>query len=158
MNTCWHNLPSSIYYKAHFTRQLNCWSLRCSWSIACRRCFDYMSILHLTLDFNILCKDNCTPRRLILEILRYVRNWCRLHILTVLLHYISTAIHWSISWEQGSLRQHGAHLGPTGPRWTPCWPHELCYLGLVSSRSPSLCGHGGSRCSKRVSWQETWNK
>ena len=25
--------------------------------------------------------------------------------------------------------QHGAHLGPTGPRWAPCWPHELCYLG-----------------------------
>ena len=26
--------------------------------------------------------------------------------------------------------QHGAHLGPTGPRWAPCWPHELCYLGI----------------------------
>ena len=26
--------------------------------------------------------------------------------------------------------QHGAHLGATGPRWAPCWPHELCYLGL----------------------------
>ena len=25
--------------------------------------------------------------------------------------------------------QHGAHLGPTGPRWVPCWPHESCYLG-----------------------------
>ena len=25
--------------------------------------------------------------------------------------------------------QHGAHLGPTGPRWAPCWPHELCCLG-----------------------------
>ena len=25
--------------------------------------------------------------------------------------------------------QHGAHLGPTGPRWAPCWPHEPCYLG-----------------------------
>ena len=24
--------------------------------------------------------------------------------------------------------QHGAHLGPTGPRWAPCWPHKLCYL------------------------------
>ena len=24
--------------------------------------------------------------------------------------------------------QHGAHLGPTGLRWAPCWPHELCYL------------------------------
>ena len=21
------------------------------------------------------------------------------------------------------------HLGPTGPRWAPCWPHEPCYLG-----------------------------
>ena len=20
---------------------------------------------------------------------------------------------------------HGAHVGPTGPRWVPCWPHEL---------------------------------
>ena len=25
--------------------------------------------------------------------------------------------------------QHGAHLGPTGPRLAPCWPHEACYLG-----------------------------
>ena len=32
-------------------------------------------------------------------------------------------------WYQGSWGQHGAHLGPTGPRWAPCWPHELCYLG-----------------------------
>ena len=23
-------------------------------------------------------------------------------------------------------------LGPTGPRWAPCWSHELCYLGMVS--------------------------
>ena len=25
--------------------------------------------------------------------------------------------------------KHGAHLGPIGPRWAPCWPHETCYLG-----------------------------
>ena len=25
----------------------------------------------------------------------------------------------------------GAHLGPTGPRWAPCWSHNLCYLGGV---------------------------
>ena len=36
----------------------------------------------------------------------------------------------NIPWEQGSWGQHGAHLGPTGPRWAPSWPHELfCYLG-----------------------------
>ena len=23
---------------------------------------------------------------------------------------------------------HGANMGPTGPRWAPCWPRELCYL------------------------------
>ena len=25
--------------------------------------------------------------------------------------------------------QHGAHLGPTEPRWEPCGPREPCYLG-----------------------------
>ena len=36
-------------------------------------------------------------------------------------------------WKQGSWGQHGTHLGPTGPRWAPCWPHEPCYLGVVCS-------------------------
>ena len=62
----------------HLSRQWNCWSLRCSWSIACRRCSNF--ILHWSLGFNILCEDNCKPSRetfkfwdlvrLILEILR----------------------------------------------------------------------------------------
>ena len=56
-------LPSSLQYKTHFSRQLNCWSLRCSWSIACRRCSNYICILQLTLGFNILRKDNCKPRQ-----------------------------------------------------------------------------------------------
>ena len=30
---------------------------------------------------------------------------------------------------QGSWDLHGTHLGPTGPRWVPCWPHESCYQG-----------------------------
>ena len=34
-------------------------------------------------------------------------------------------------WQQGSWGQHGANLGPIGPRWAPCWPHEPCYLGLL---------------------------
>ena len=32
-----------------------------------------------------------------------------------------------VPWQQGSW----GHLGPTGPRWAPCWPHELCYLGIA---------------------------
>ena len=56
-------------------------SLRCSRSIACRRCSNYIFILDLTPDFIGLGKDNCTASRetfkfgdlvrLILEILRY---------------------------------------------------------------------------------------
>ena len=26
--------------------------------------------------------------------------------------------------------KHGAHLGPFGTRWDPCWPHEPCYQGI----------------------------
>ena len=31
--------------------------------------------------------------------------------------------------KQSSWGPHGAHLGPVGPRWAPCWPHEPCYRG-----------------------------
>ena len=49
--------------RGHLSRQWNSWSLRCSWSIACRRCSNYIFILHWTLGFNILSKDNCKPSR-----------------------------------------------------------------------------------------------
>ena len=32
---------------------------------------------------------------------------------------------------QGSWGQHGAHLGPVGPRWAPYRPHEPCYQGYL---------------------------
>ena len=40
---------------------------------------------------------------------------------------------------------HGANLGPTGPRWAPCLPHEPCYLlydGVLVNRGP-VCKHHG---------------
>ena len=40
-----------------------------------------------------------------------------------------TVIGSNLSREQSSWGQHGAHLGPTGPRWAPRWPHEPCYQG-----------------------------
>ena len=47
----------------HLSRQYTCWSLRCSWSSACRRCSNYIFILDLPLGFNGLVKDNCNMRR-----------------------------------------------------------------------------------------------
>ena len=37
----------------------NCWSLRCSWSIAWRRCSNYIFILNLTPGINGWSEDNC---------------------------------------------------------------------------------------------------
>ena len=71
---------SRLQYKSHLNKQLNCWSLRCSCSIACR-CYSYVIfILYLTHGFDRLGKDKCITRRdefwdlvhLILEILRYI--------------------------------------------------------------------------------------
>ena len=65
--------------------QWNYWSLRCSWSIACLRCYNNIFILNLTHGFYRLGKDNCKTRReafkfwdlcLILEIWRWTSNTC----------------------------------------------------------------------------------
>ena len=75
------HIPSSLYYKTHLSRQWNCLSLRCSWSIACRRCSNYIFILDLTPGLKGLGKYDFKTRwesfkfwdllRFILEILRY---------------------------------------------------------------------------------------
>ena len=52
-------------------------------------------------------------------------------------------------WWQGSWGQHGAHMGPTGPRWAPCWPHELCYPGYFDEcQSDWICIHQSTPDSK----------
>ena len=68
-----HGLPSSLLYKTHLSRQLNCRSLGCSWSIACRRCSNYIFILDLTPGFNSLGRDNCKMRRLSFKLWDSVR-------------------------------------------------------------------------------------
>ena len=70
-------------------RQCNCWSLRCSWSFACRRCSNYNFILDWSPGFNGLGKGNCKTRRetfkfwdlvgLISEILRYCGLWLKVY-------------------------------------------------------------------------------
>ena len=56
--------------------------------------------------------------------------------------WLIPTIEWQWSFHQGTPGGHAAvpliarfmgpawaHLGPTGPKWVPCWPHELCSLG-----------------------------
>ena len=97
-------VPSSLWYKMHFSRQLNCWSLRCSWSIACRRCSNYIYILNLTPGFNRLGKYNhkrgweefklCDLVRLILETLWYIGNEMK---------SIEIHVQWNLSNETGEV-------------------------------------------------------
>ena len=50
-------------YNGHPSRDSNCWSLRCNWSIACRGCSNYIFILYLTSSLNGLDKNSCLIRR-----------------------------------------------------------------------------------------------
>ena len=54
----------NVWYKSRLIGQYDCWSLRCSWNIACRRCSSYIFILDLAPGFNGLGKDNCKTKRL----------------------------------------------------------------------------------------------
>ena len=61
-------------------------------------------------------------------------------ILRPLNFYTSRWVWWQWSccnWETALITrfmaQHGAHLGPTGPRWAPCWPHAPCYLSNLEN-------------------------
>ena len=59
------------------------------------------------------------------QLFEYVTSlWCQLFELRCV--YQDTG---ALPWQHGSWDQRGAHLGPTGPRWAPCWPCELCSLG-----------------------------
>ena len=49
--------------KLHLSKQYNCWSLRYSRSITCRRCSNYIFILDLTPGFIGLGNDNCKMRQ-----------------------------------------------------------------------------------------------
>ena len=68
---------------------------------------------------------------------------------------------------QSSWGQHGAHLGPVGPRWAPCWSHEPCYqrpywayhsLTLLSNSLNDSCDSRGIRggCGAGVSIALQW--
>ena len=66
---------------------------------------------------------------------RHLKVWWEIPLPVQIFHFFiicvfSAGCNWSwYTWEQGLWGQHGAHLGPTGPRWVPCWSHEPCYLG-----------------------------
>ena len=49
----------------------------------------------------------------------------------------SSSAPWNITLIAWFMGQHGAHLGPVGPRWTPGGPHEPCYLGI--HRCAAIC-------------------
>ena len=112
-------VPSSRWYKLHRSRQLNCRSLRCSWSIACQRCSNCIFILNLTPGFKGLGKNDFRTRwesfqfwdlvRLILQTLRlthYKQQWVKfnkvLNSYTCMDHsgygisQWETTLHWNI--------------------------------------------------------------
>ena len=57
---------------------------------------------------------------------------------------------------QSSWGQHGAHLGPVGPRWAPCWPHEPCYGGPCCLCAVSLSDNNYAQLMSFVDSIRRW--
>ena len=69
---------------------------------------------------------------LILEVWWYLCSWVH-HLRAMTVNGTFLLLWLAHPRSQNSWGQHGAHLGPVGPRWAPCWPHEPCYQGCYSS-------------------------
>ena len=75
--------------------------------------------LNLSLSLSFTCWEQSVPKHLI---------WITFEPESMKWFPITA----SVPRYQGSWGLHGAHLGPTGPRWAPCWPHEPCYQGCIN--------------------------
>ena len=59
--TSCHGKEQYFNYFQISSGQYHCWSLRCSWSITCQCCSNYIFILNLTPGFNIQYISECNP-------------------------------------------------------------------------------------------------
>ena len=78
--------------------------------------YSWLAVYHLFLTYYLMPWTELTP------------TWWKQTLIT---HFII------IVKNSPDSKVHGAnmevHLGLTGPRWAPCWPHEPCYLGAYSN-------------------------
>ena len=102
-------LPSNLRYTSYLSRQNYCCSLICSWSIACRRCSDYIFILDLTHGFNGMGKDNCEARLETFNLSAMVR--LILGIWRLIIFVMITSM--SIMWYMRNMVQHSAKITKT---------------------------------------------
>ena len=122
----WFVIPSDLQYKSHLSRQRNCWSLRHSWSITCRRCSNYIFILDLTPGFNGLGINNCKMRRETLKcwdlVCLILEVWKCILMLDTAWYHITALTKVELKWVlQASL---GFYCKYVGENW-------LCHNGTI---------------------------
>ena len=152
----WHICPStllscsSIIVKISIVNSMSHWSeeniceivkMLCWWNVLCCTLLGIKSLL-------LLCMFSFSHCSAVISL--YIKCQMDLYMCGCMLWHVNTSfMHcWpclELKWKtenrrcctgsaalQGSWGQHGAHLGPIGPRWAPCWPHEPCYLGSAA--------------------------
>ena len=107
-----YHIHMNKYHKTSYIRRTlggnNCRSLKCSWSIACRRCSNYIFVLHLTFGLKGFGKERRKAVResfkysdlvrLVLETWRYaqVAGMCWLCMETTIITYGGSCLWWDI--------------------------------------------------------------
>ena len=112
--------PSGVWHQQH--KHNHVWSLKYYFCLYILPTFCYHFFLlwwyYCNKAFFMLCTLCCNI------------PWCIVYTLFNFIVPESLITNDSILRKQNSWGQHGAHMGPVGPRWAPCWPHEPCYQAL----------------------------
>ena len=119
----------------HLSRQWNCWSLTCSWSIACRRCSNYIFILNLNTWLQWI------GQRQLQDEMRNINVWGlgATYIRELTVNHISERGHcspWSLYINQYWLRARASQT-PYAPSVVHVWP-ILALLWECLKRQPIL--------------------
>ena len=96
---------------------------RCSWSSTDRWCSNYIWVINRLVAYQGAPYIRGLTAQLMVMDLHNLAPWPQ-HPKLLLLPSPHPATQ-----DHPESKVHGANMGPRGPRWAPCWPHELCYLG-----------------------------
>ena len=134
------NITLKLWYKSRLSRPCNCWSLKCSWGIACHRYPNYICIFDLTPGLNHSVE---TPRTVDPKwnILYWGSKWNLRTVCCGLNHSVETPHtvdpKWNILYWGSKWNLHTVCCGAVGCEWgTTSVYFTITYVCFILSRLP----------------------
>ena len=119
------NIALSIYGSNHFKRILVWWKIHTQIHLCkCAYIYIYIHIKYIHIHLSFVLEWGTWVTSVVTSIFFSFEKHCAILDNRSLNGFPATRAIPQIAKFMG---QYGAYLGPAGPRWSPCWPHVLCY-------------------------------